>query len=54
LTGSKFDVINFSEESQENADFENLHLMGVLFKRIQYWLTKELYRFPIKKIKIGL
>jgi hypothetical protein len=22
----------FSEESQENADFENLHLIGVLFK----------------------
>jgi hypothetical protein len=21
----------FSEESQENADFENFHLMGVLF-----------------------
>jgi hypothetical protein len=30
----------FSEESQENADFENLHLMGVLFKKFQYWQTE--------------
>ena len=37
-----------SEESQQNADFENLHLMGVLFKQVQYWLTKEIYRYPIK------
>ena len=41
----------FSEESQENADFENLHLMGVLFKHVQYWLTKEIHRYPIKKSK---
>ena len=41
----------FSEESQENADLENLHLMGVLFKHVQYWLTKEIYRYPIKKSK---
>jgi hypothetical protein len=26
----------FSEESQENADLENLHLMGVLFKMENY------------------
>jgi hypothetical protein len=37
--------------SQENADFENLHLMGVLFKHVQYWLTKEIYRYPIKRSK---
>jgi hypothetical protein len=29
-----------SEESQENADFENVHLMGVLFKHCQHWLTE--------------
>jgi hypothetical protein len=41
----------FSEESQENADFENLHFMSVLFKHVQYWLTKEIYRYLIKKSK---
>ena len=30
----------FSEESQENVDFEHFHLMGVLFKHFQYWLTE--------------
>jgi hypothetical protein len=25
--------------------------MGVLFKHVQYWLTKEIYRYPIKKSK---
>ena len=30
----------FSDESQENADFENFHLMGVQFNHFQYWLTK--------------
>jgi hypothetical protein len=24
-------------------------MMGVLFKHVQYWLTKEIYRYPIKK-----
>jgi hypothetical protein len=41
----------FSEESHENDDLENLHLMGILFKHVQYWLTKEIYRYPIKKSK---
>jgi hypothetical protein len=25
--------------------------MGVLFKHVQYWLTKEIYRYPIKKLE---
>jgi hypothetical protein len=25
--------------------------MGVLFKHIQYWLTKEIHKYPIKKSK---
>ena len=32
-------------------DFENIHLMGVLFKHVQYWLTKEIHKYPIKKSK---
>jgi hypothetical protein len=38
ILGVTFQI--FSEESQENADFENFHLMGVLFKHFQYWLTE--------------
>ena len=35
-------VINqiFSEERQENADYEIFHLMGVQFKHFQCWLTE--------------
>jgi hypothetical protein len=33
-------LLNFSEESQENADFEIFHLIGVQFKHSQYWLTE--------------
>ena len=25
--------------------------MGVLFKHVQYWLTKEIHKYPIKKSK---
>ena len=25
-----------------------ISLMGILFKHVQYWLTKEIYRYPIK------
>jgi hypothetical protein len=36
ILGATFQI--FSEESQENADFENFHSIGVQFKHFRYWL----------------
>ena len=49
----RFSLLNMAQRIlgvtlPRTTDFENLHLMGVLFKHVQYWLTKEIHRYPIK------